>query len=171
MPSVRSTGVHHVAFACKDIIETTHFYEDLMGLPLVHTEVTEMGEGFFRHIFFDTGDGSAIAFFDVHDVGEKDGWSSAISTGNGLPLWVNHIAIGSTAERRESVRSRMDAAGVDPVMEIDHGWCHSLYYADPNGIMVELCEDTPGFEPDPEAAHERLTATSSTEDEKNLIKT
>ena len=33
-------------------------------------------------------------------------------------------------------------------MEQDHGWCHSLYYLDPNGIMVELCRDTPGFEPD-----------------------
>jgi catechol-2,3-dioxygenase len=44
-------------------------------------------------------------------------------------------------------------------MEVDHGWCHSLYYLDPNGIMVEFCRDTPGFEPDPDRAHEMLTAT------------
>ena len=28
------------------------------------------------------------------------------------------------------------AAGIEPAMEQDHGWCHSLYYLDTNGIMV-----------------------------------
>jgi hypothetical protein len=41
--------------------------------------------GFFRHIFYDTGDGSCLAFFDLHSVGEKEDWDSAVSTGNGLP--------------------------------------------------------------------------------------
>ena len=53
----------------------------------------------------------------------------------------------------------MTAAGIDPLMEVDHGWCHSLYYLDPNGIMVELCRDTPGFEPDPEAVRELFSAS------------
>ena len=42
--------------------------------------------------------------------------------------------------------------GVGPLMEIDHGRCHSLYYVDPNGIMVEFCRDTPGIEPDHDLA-------------------
>jgi len=41
--------------------------------------------GFFRHTFYDTGDSSCLAFFDLHGVGEEDDWDSAISTGNGLP--------------------------------------------------------------------------------------
>jgi hypothetical protein len=52
----------------------------------------------------------------------------------------------------------MTAAGVAQLMEVDHGWCHSLYYVDPNGIMVELCRDTPGFTPNPSEAHRLLTA-------------
>jgi catechol 2,3-dioxygenase-like lactoylglutathione lyase family enzyme len=155
-----ATGFHHVAYACTDAETTRHFYEDLLGFPLVHTEVGPAGEsdGFLRHLFFDTGDGSCIAFFDVHDVGERDGWSAAVSEGNGLPIWVNHVAFGATAERQEEVRTRMDAAGVKPLMEIDHGWCHSLYYVDPDRIMVELCRDTPGITPDPETARSLLTA-------------
>jgi hypothetical protein len=43
-------------------------------------------------------------------------------------------------------------------MDVDHGWCSSLYYVDPNGIMVELCRDTPGFVPDPAGAKRLLTA-------------
>ena len=46
----------------------------------------------------------------------------------------------------------MAAAGIEPVMEQDHDGCQSVYYADPNGIMIEFCMDTPGFKTDPETA-------------------
>jgi catechol 2,3-dioxygenase-like lactoylglutathione lyase family enzyme len=35
MPDQGPVGVHHVAYACKDIDATHHFYEDLMGFRLV----------------------------------------------------------------------------------------------------------------------------------------
>ena len=164
MPSERPAGLHHVAYACKDIDATHHFYEDLMGFPLVHTELEGFKDsGYFRHVFYDLGNGSCLAFFDVHGVGERDGWSSAISEGNGLPVWVNHIAFAADESRQDEVRARMTAAGIEPLMELDHGWCHSLYYLDPNGIMVELCRDTPGFEPDPEGARALLGAVPGTQ--------
>jgi catechol 2,3-dioxygenase-like lactoylglutathione lyase family enzyme len=158
--SVGAGGLHHVAYACRDIEATHHFYEDLMGFPLVHTEVEEIDDGFFRHVFYDLGDGSCLAFFDLHGVGEKEGWRTEVSTAAGLPVWVNHIAFRATLEQQEAVRARMAANGVKPLMQIDHGWCNSLYYLDPNGIMVEMCRDTPGFEPAPETAKQLLTATT-----------
>ena len=159
-PTARPVGMHHVAYACRDLEATHHFYEDLLGYPLVHTEVeTFPGGGFFRHVFYDLGDGTSLAFFDVHGVGERPEWKTDISTGNGLPVWVNHLAFKADEERQQEVRARMDDAGIEPLMDIDHGWCHSLYYVDPNGIMVELCRDTPGFEPDPVGARALFTAT------------
>ena len=50
-----------------------------------------------------------------------------------------------------------------PLMEVDHGWCHSLYYMDPNGIMVEFCRDTGEFGVDPETASARLISTDDTD--------
>ena len=29
-------GLHHFAYRCRDAEETRHFYEDILGLPLVH---------------------------------------------------------------------------------------------------------------------------------------
>ena len=29
-------GLHHSAYRCRDAEETRHFYEDILGLPLVH---------------------------------------------------------------------------------------------------------------------------------------
>jgi glyoxylase I family protein len=156
---MRNAGFHHVAFACRDLDATTHFYEDLLGFPLVHTEVQSFGpDSEMRHVFYDLGDGSAMAFFWVRNVGERPDWDPAVSTGNGLPVWVNHVAFSATVERQEEVRARMAGAGIEPLMEADHGWCHSVYFLDPNGIMVELCRDTPGFEPDPAEAHRLLHA-------------
>jgi glyoxylase I family protein len=156
--------LHHVAYATRDVDATTHFYEDLMGFPLVHTEVQAMGESWLRHVFYDIGAGGSdevgerecIAFFQFHQVGEQPDWHTDLSDGVGLPQWVNHCAFRATAEQQEAVRARMTAAGIEPAMEQDHGWCHSLYYMDPNGIMVELCRDTPGFVTDPDEAHRLL---------------
>jgi catechol 2,3-dioxygenase-like lactoylglutathione lyase family enzyme len=152
-----SASLHHVAFASRDLGATRHFYEDLLGFPLVHTEVAPVGDGFMRHAFFKLDDGSSVAFFELHDAGEEPGWSSAISTGNKLPVWVNHLALRADEERQATVRERMAAEDQKP-MVLDHGWCLSEYYLDPNGILVELCRDSPGLPVEPERAVEMLTA-------------
>ncbi len=139
---------HHVAYATRDVEATTRFYEELMGFPLVHTEVQQHGDAWIKHVFYDSGDGESIAFFELANVGERSDWSTDVSDAVGLPIWVNHCAFRATAEQQEEVRARMAAAGIEPLMEHDHGWCQSLYFVDPNGIMVELCRDTPGIRPD-----------------------
>ncbi len=155
-------GLHHLALVCKDVAATHRFYGELLGLKLVYTETTMLRGGHLRHFFYDLGDGSCIAFFDLHGVGEPDEFESAISTGLGLPAWVNHVALRSTPERTEEVTARFGAAGEEPAMVIDHGWCHSTYFADPNGNLVELCVDAPGFVPDPAEAKRRLLSTDGT---------
>lgn len=153
-----SASLHHVAYACKDPEETRHFYEDLLGFPLTHTEVAPVGEGFIRHFFFALDDGSCIAFFDLHDAGEKPGWSTEIATGLGLPLWCNHLALRADADKQAEVRARVEADGGDLLGILDHDWCESHYYVDPNGILVELCRDTPGMPIDASQARELLSA-------------
>ena len=65
-------GLHHFAWRCRDSEETRRFYEDLLGLPLVHViksdHVPSTGEYCpYVHIFFQMRDGSYIAFFDLGD--------------------------------------------------------------------------------------------------------
>src|SRR6266404_7451839 len=62
-------GVDHTAHPTWKLKETVEFYHDIMGLPLVHA-ITAKGWGRenehhadFLHIFFDSGNGSSIAFF------------------------------------------------------------------------------------------------------------
>src|ERR1700693_5004649 len=84
-------GLHHFAYRCRDAEETRHFYEDILGLPLtmlVRAEhVPSTGEFCPHvHIFFQLGEGSYLAFFDLGD-NEK-----ALPSPN-TPAWVNHLAL------------------------------------------------------------------------------
>jgi glyoxylase I family protein len=137
------TRYHHVAFGTKDIDKTYDFYANRLGLPLSHCESHLSGKGWFKHFFFDIGNGEQLGFFAFENVGEKDGYRTDISTGLGLPPWVNHVAFNmASMEDLETMKGRAEQNGVELAMEVDHGWCHSIYFVDPNGIMVEFTTDT-----------------------------
>ena len=136
-------GFHHLAIATRDVKATHEFYTASMGFELVKVAVGPAGDrGFAKHLFYDTGNGELIAFWDFHDPDLAPDWNPAISTALGLPIWANHIAFHATdlddIRRR---RERWLAHGSD-VMEVDHGWCTSIYTTDPNGILVEFCTST-----------------------------
>jgi glyoxylase I family protein len=136
-------GLHHFAYRCRDAEETRRFYEDLLGLPLVHLiradHVPSTGEYCpYVHLFFQLGDGSYVAFFDLGD-------DEASAPSPNTPGWVNHLALrcGSLAEVEEAKR-RLEAAGVDVIGVTDHKFIKSIYFFDPNGIRLELtCEVGP----------------------------
>jgi len=143
---------HHLAIASRDIKATHEFYTAAMGFTLVKIAVGPTGEqGFAKHLFYDTGNGELMAFWDLHDPGLPDDWSPAIATALGLPIWTNHIAFAASDRADlDAKRERWVDRGHD-VTEIDHGWCTSIYTTDPNGILVEFCQTTADFA-DPEEA-------------------
>lgn len=135
-------GFHHVAIATRDLEANHRFYTEAMGFTLDRTSVAPTeGGGWARHVFYDTGNGEMIAFWDLHDPTIGD-FEPSISEGLGLPQWTNHIAFDApTLEDLATARERWLDHG-HHVYEIDHGWCTSIYTTDPNGIMVEFCTTT-----------------------------
>jgi catechol 2,3-dioxygenase-like lactoylglutathione lyase family enzyme len=130
-------GLHHFAWRCRDAEETRHFYEDILGLPLIHVirldSVPSTGEYCpYVHIFFEMTDGSCIAFFDLGD-------GTAAAPSPNTPAWVNHIALRvSSTEELEAVRARVQAHGVEVLGVTDHHFCRSIYFFDPNGLRLEF---------------------------------
>jgi catechol 2,3-dioxygenase-like lactoylglutathione lyase family enzyme len=133
-------GFHHLAIATRDAKATHEFYTGPMGFELVKVEVARAGErGWAKHLFYDTGNGQLMAFWDLHDPDLPADWDPAISTALGLPIWANHVAFDARGpDDLEARKRRWLDHGLD-VMEIDHGWCRSVYTRDPNGILVEFC--------------------------------
>jgi catechol 2,3-dioxygenase-like lactoylglutathione lyase family enzyme len=139
----RIKGLHHYAYRCRNAEETRSFYEDLLGLPLAHVikadTVPSTGAADpYVHLFFEFGDGSYIAFFDLGD-------ETACIPDPETPSWVNHFAMQvDTVAEVEDWKRRLEKAGLDVVGVTDHGFVKSIYFFDPNGVRLEITAEVIG---------------------------
>jgi catechol 2,3-dioxygenase-like lactoylglutathione lyase family enzyme len=161
---------HHVAVAVRDLAETHRFYTQVMGFELVKAQAapTDAPGGWAKHVFYATGEvveGEApelIAFWELHD-DRMASFDPAISTGLGLEPWVNHIAFNARdLDDIESRKKRWLDHGHD-VVEIDHGFCVSIYTLDPSRVLVEFCTDTAPYTESDRAHAEALIENQAPE--------
>ena len=167
-------GVNHLALVCKDMAKTVSFYRDVLGMPLIKT--INMGE-FGQHFFFDIGNGDSLAFFWFANAPPaQPGQASPkqlpgvgdIVTAHGS---MNHIAFDVPAEKFDEYVEKLRAKGVKvgAVMNHDNSprqvspevtddvWVRSVYFWDPDGVMLEFACWTKGFT-DADVAHEAVDA-------------
>ena len=124
-------GLHHNAYRCRDTEETRHFYEDFLGLRFL--TAFEIGGGEALHSFFAMDDGSCLAFFEV------PGRPFEFKRQDTLDL---HIALGVEPEAFDAMLAKGREEGREVRGPVDHGFCRSIYFRDPNGYVVELAADT-----------------------------
>jgi catechol 2,3-dioxygenase-like lactoylglutathione lyase family enzyme len=124
-------GLHHNAYRCRDSEETRAWYEDFLELPLVSAFEIQGGEAL--HSFFQMQDGSCLAFF------EAPGRSFEFKRQEGLDL---HIALAVDDAVFERMLDKGRERGMEVRGPVDHGFCRSIYFRDPNGYIVELTADT-----------------------------
>ncbi|MES2535250.1 MAG: VOC family protein [Pseudomonadota bacterium] len=132
-------GVHHTARPTWKLRETVEFYRDAMGLPLVHA-ISARGWGpeehaDFLHFFFDSGNGSTIAFFYYigterpEYLADRDDYQYRATHTS----WQVKDAAALAAWRR-----RFEEKGVKVHYQVRHEIIESIYVSDPNGYMVEI---------------------------------
>ncbi|QEZ42972.1 VOC family protein [Cupriavidus oxalaticus] len=139
IPAVALHGVHHTARPTWKLAETVHFYRDLLGLPLVHA-ISAKGWGpdnhaDFLHFFFDSGNGSTIAFF--YYIGtERPDW---LTVREHYQDRATHTAwrVRDEAELLQW-RQRVEAVGIPLRYQIRHEVIESIYFNDPNGYPIEI---------------------------------
>lgn len=138
--------LYHFAYPCRDAEETRHFYEDILGMPLVNCMTAERvpstgEETPYAHFFFEMGDGSYIAFFDLPN-------NEMPAPSPNTPAWVQHFAIETdSVDNVHAMRERLAGEGVEVLGPVDHGFVRSIYFFDPNGLRLEITArtDEPGF--------------------------
>jgi len=130
-------GIHHVAYRCRDAMETVRFYQRVMGmdfqLAIAEDKVPSTGAPDpYMHVFLEAGRGNVLAFFELPNAPEMD-------RDRNTPEWVQHIAFEvETMDELMAAKSRAEAEGLDVVGPTHHGIFKSIYFFDPNGHRLEL---------------------------------
>jgi catechol 2,3-dioxygenase-like lactoylglutathione lyase family enzyme len=149
---------NHVAFPTADTASTCRFYTEVLGMRLAgavrpdRSGTTEKTTPTI-HTFFATESGECIAFFEIPGFRPEP-------NRDGAPVFTRHVAFGVDSEEKMLAwRRRLKAAGVDVSRVVDHdGLWKSIYFPDPNGLLLEITFQTrPLGEVDAEEA-ERLVA-------------
>jgi catechol 2,3-dioxygenase-like lactoylglutathione lyase family enzyme len=147
-------GIHHLALCTDDMKATVDFYVDVLGMPLVHAMKVPPGLGTgpgnrgnppyeeVRHYFFDMGNDSLLAFFEIPKGKEGAGNRNAIGA-------MQHCAFTVTAARFREVEERLKARGIDYIGPIPQlPGLVGIYFYDPNGIRLEFaCQPEDGEMP------------------------
>ena len=124
-------GLHHNAYRCRDSEQTRAWYEDFLGLPLV--SAFEIRDGEALHTFFQMSDSSCLAFFEAPDK------PFDFKRLDELDL---HIALAVDNDVFDRMLEKGRSWGIEVRGPVDHGFCRSIYFRDPNGYVVELTADT-----------------------------
>ena len=159
-------GINHLALVCRDMARTVDFYSGVLGMPLVKTIELPFGMG--QHFFFDCGGGDCLAFFWFPDAPEPaPGISAPRSRPDQGELTsaigsMNHVAFAVPADEIDDCRDRLTASGVDCTEVANHDdsefglsdemhpgvFVRSVYFQDPDGILLELAAWTRTFTPE-----------------------
>jgi catechol 2,3-dioxygenase-like lactoylglutathione lyase family enzyme len=172
-------GINHLALVCRDMARTVEFYTEVLAMPLIKT--IELPFGLGQHFFFDCGGGDSLAFFWFPDAPEPEpGISAPVDRPDRGPLTsaigsMNHVAFDVAPDKIEEYRERLMDAGVECTEIANHDdselgiadelhpgvFVRSLYFLDPDGILLEFAAWTRPFLKD-DVRHEPARAVPRT---------
>ena len=134
-------GLGGVTFTLRKPQATEKILTDVFGFEKIGT-YPSLVEGQPDIIVYSTAEGGPAG--EVH-----------IETRLDLPVErpgrgsVHHVAFRiSTFEEYDQWMEKLDALGFSTSGKVDRYYFRSIYYRDPNGILIELATDKPGFDAD-----------------------
>lgn len=121
----------HVALPIRDVAASHRFYSDVLGFSLVSAQEGGDWGGYpWLMMIFSAGDARQIALIAFRN--------RPPPLADGLPDDVRHYAFATDSKRDLLAwKQRLEKKGV-AFWEEDHGPQHSLYFKDPNGIVLEI---------------------------------
>lgn len=132
-------GLGEASIRVRDLDRMHRFYEEVVGLEVLRREKTFtfflIGEGYGGHK-------QVLNLFDSTDRWLIESKSAQFSPQH---TSLHHIALNIALEDYESEKKRLEGLGLQ-VTAVEHAWLHvrSLYFADPEGNLLEFVAYDPG---------------------------
>jgi len=141
MAHLTTRGFHHITMVSTNASRTLAFYQDLLGLALVKKTVNFDDPGAYHLYFSDRSGvpGTILTFFE---------WPRSRRGFWGVG-GVHHLALGTSDEQTQLMwKRRLTDAGVQVTGPLDRGYFKSLYFTDPDGQILEIATQGPGYSVD-----------------------
>jgi len=125
---IRTRGINHPALFGLSYEATIDFYTRVLNMRLV-LEQPNLDDPESVHLFFEAGPGQFIAYFVPKPGAAREG---RVNTGA-----LNHVALNLEGSLDDAMAA-LTQEGVAYSGPIDRGYERSIYFRDPNGLVVEL---------------------------------
>jgi catechol 2,3-dioxygenase-like lactoylglutathione lyase family enzyme len=135
-------GIHHIAICTADMRAQLDFFSDVLGLKLVGLFWMHGVEGTW-HAFMKLDEDSFLSFVQTpatpgipREVGVTHAGQPGGSSSSGT---LQHVALNVTdLDSLLALRDRIRSRGVNVFGPLDHGLCHSIYFAGPEDLTLEI---------------------------------
>jgi catechol 2,3-dioxygenase-like lactoylglutathione lyase family enzyme len=137
-----ASGVHHLAISTADMKAQLTFFTDVLGAELKALYWMHGVPG-AQHGFVKLNDSSYVAFVQmpaIADIPSELGVTHAGSgAGTSAAGTMQHVAFNvDSLDDLLALRDRIRDRGINVFGPLDHGMCHSIYFAGPEGLSLEI---------------------------------
>jgi glyoxalase family protein len=149
-PDMTLTNIHHVTGHTDDLGGSNEFYNSALGMKLVKKTVNQ-DDPDTLHYFWANYDGQEVK--PASDM-TLFVWPSRYRSAREGVGQTHHVAYRAKSEEQQlDWREYLERLGhqVSPVM--DRGYFKSIYFRAPDGLLVEIATDAPGFSVDEDPEH------------------
>jgi glyoxalase family protein len=138
MASFTTQGFHHVTMVTRDAVQNLAFYRDVLGFDLVKQTVNFDVPSTY-HLYFGKqrgAPGTLLTFFEWPDA-PRGAWGIG---------GVHHVALSVKDEAEQLKWKRwLTDHGVSVTGPYPRGYFKSIYFTDPDGQILEIATEGPGF--------------------------
>jgi len=131
-------GLHHITLVCANAQQTVDFYTGVLGLRLVKQTVN-FDDPSSYHLYFGNevgSPGSAVTFFE---------WPQAPQGQPGIG-GTHHLALRvADYDGLLKWKRRLTDLGMAVDGPLDRHYFKSIYFRDPDGTILEIATDGPGW--------------------------
>jgi glyoxalase family protein len=141
-PDMALDGIHHITGITDDIERADTFYRDALGLELIKKTYNQ-DDARTRHYFWANYDGETVAPHSSFTLFDWRGSTYQAREGAGQ---THHIAFRARdAEEQAAWRDHLLSLGIGVTEVKDRQYFESIYFRAPDGLLLEIATDGPGF--------------------------
>ncbi|HET7229216.1 MAG TPA: VOC family protein [Longimicrobium sp.] len=141
-PDMALDGMHHISAITHDVVQADEFLQGALGLKLVKRTFNQDAPG-MPHWFWARYDGQAVG---PHSSFTLFGFPPNGKAARGGVGQTHHVAFrAANDEQQLAWRDHLLGMGVQVSPVMDRDYFRSIYFRAPDGLLMEIATDGPGF--------------------------